>query len=161
MSNNSPNDSPITIQPADILSPPAQSLIQSLNAELLATYPEPGACHFRLDPNEVAPGNGVFLIASRHDTPIACGAVRRIDHQTAEVKRMYVIPHERGRGVGKAILAALEQHARALHLTRLALETGIRQKEAIALYHQAGFTNIPPFAEYTTSPISICMAKQL
>jgi GNAT superfamily N-acetyltransferase len=151
----------ITIHPADILSPAAQSLIQSLNAELLATYPEPGACHFRLDPNEVAPGNGVFLIASRQSTPIACGAIRRIDNTTAEVKRMYVVPEHRGQGVGKALLTALEQHAKSLNLTRLALETGTRQTQALALYHNAGFQIILPFAEYTTSPLSICMAKQL
>jgi len=157
--SHQPDD--LTILPADILSRPAQFLIQSLNAELLATYPEPGACHFRLDPNEVSPGNGVFLIASRSGQPIACGAIRRIDDTTAEVKRMYVVPHERGRGVGKALLTALEQHAKSLNLTRLALETGVRQAQALALYQRAGFTTITPFAEYASSPLSICMAKPL
>jgi putative acetyltransferase len=145
----------------DILSPTARTLIERLNAELSATYPEQGACHFRLDADEVAEGRGAFLVASRAQKPIGCGAIRRIDPQTGELKRMFVSPEERGRGVGHAILRALEAEARKLGLTRLVLETGVRQTQAIILYHRAGFSDIPPFGEYTTSPLSLCMAKDL
>jgi putative acetyltransferase len=157
-----PSDSTsLVIRPTDILSPEALALIAALNAELSASYPEPGATHFRLDPDEVADGRGAFLVASRAGRPIGCGAVRRIDPRTGELKRMYVRPEERGRGVGRALLGALEAQARALGLTRLVLETGIRQTEAIALYQRCGFKNIRPFAEYVSSPLSICMAKDL
>jgi GNAT superfamily N-acetyltransferase len=74
---------------------------------------------------------------------------------------MYVAPEERGRGVGRALLAALEAAARALGLSRLVLETGDRQREAIALYRRAGFRDIPPFGEYVGSPLSVCMGKEL
>src|SRR5262245_25557297 len=86
----------LIIQRCDILSAPARALIGALNAELSSLYTEEGANHFRLDPEEVAEGLGTFLIASRAGQPIGCGAVRRIEAQTGEIKRMYVIPEERG-----------------------------------------------------------------
>jgi putative acetyltransferase len=151
----------VTVRRCDITSPAAQSLIAALNAELSLTYPEPGATHFRLDPDEVADGQGAFLVASRDGTPVGCGAVRRIDPRTGELKRMYVRPEQRGRGIGRALLLALEAEARTLGLTRLVLETGVRQAEAVVLYRRAGFSVIPPFGEYVESPLSLCMAKEL
>jgi GNAT superfamily N-acetyltransferase len=151
----------VSVQRSDLLSPVARSLIEALNAELSRMYPEEGANHFRLDPDEVADGRGAFLVAARAGQPVGCGAVRRIEAQTGEIKRMYVRPEERGRGVGRALLAALEAEARALGLSRLVLETGLRQAEAITLYRRAGFTDIAPFGEYIGSPLSLCMAKEL
>ncbi len=147
---------------AGILSETASALIAALNAELSALYPEPGANHFRLDAEEVREGHGVFLIARRNGRPVGCGALRRISEGTGEVKRMYVVPEERGRRVGRAILDALESHAPALGIKRLVLETGTRQQAAIALYRNAGFVHIPPFGEYIASAsTSVCMAKEL
>ena len=152
----------MTVARRDVASPPARRLIEALNAELSATYPEPGATHFRLDPEEVADGRGAFLIAWRGDTPVGCGAVRRVDEGTGEIERMYVVPAERGRGVARALLDALEDQARALGLSRIVLETGVRQTAAIRLYERAGFRHIPPFGEYVhSSTTSVCMAKAL
>ena len=151
----------VLVQRGDLLSPPARALIEALNAELSSLYPEPGANHFRLDPDEVADGQGVFLIASSGGQPVGCGAVRRIEARTGEIKRMYVSPDARGRGIGRAVLAALEAEARTLGIARLVLETGLRQGEALALYEGAGFSRIPPFGEYVNSPLSVCMAKDL
>ena len=151
----------LAVERADILSPAARALIEALNAELSSRYPEDGATHFRLDAEEVAPGRGAFLIAARAGKPIGCGAVRRIEAGTAEVKRMYVIPEARGQRVGRAVLSALEREARTLACGRLVLETGVRQQEAIALYEHAGFSRIPAFGEYVDSPLSVCMAKDL
>ena len=67
----------------------------------------------------------------------------------------------RGRGVGRALLAALEDEARSLGAKRLVLETGERMREAVALYERTGFTVIPPFGEYVGAPLSLCMAKEL
>ncbi len=92
---------------------------------------------------------------------MGCGAVRRIEARTGEIKRMYVSPDARGRGIGRAVLAALEAEARTLGIARLVLETGLRQGEALALYEGAGFSRIPPFGEYVNSPLSLCMAKDL
>ncbi len=139
----------------------ACALIAALNGELLARYPEEGAAHFRLDLAEVAPGRGAFLVARQGGDPIGCGAVRRLDAEAAEVKRMYVVPAARGRRVGAAILGALEAEARLLGVVRLVLETGERQPESLALYRRTGFVAIPRFGEYVDSPLSLCMAKAL
>jgi GNAT superfamily N-acetyltransferase len=150
----------LAIAPADLLSAEAQRLIAALNAELAALYPEPGANHFRLDPDEVAPGRGVFLVARRDAVAVGCGAIRRVGDD-AELKRMYVVPAARGRGVARAILWALEHEARRLGARRIVLETGTRQREALALYRRAGFTAIAPFGEYASSPLSLCLAKTI
>jgi GNAT superfamily N-acetyltransferase len=151
----------VLIKRCDILSPVARELITALNAELSSQYPEEGATHFRLDPEEVAEGNGAFLVVFCDGKPIGCGAVRRIEERSGELKRMYVCPEARGLGVGKALLEALETEARSLGLTRLLLETGTRQTGAMGLYRQAGFSNIAPYGEYINSPLSICLAKEL
>jgi len=151
----------VLVQRGDLLSSAARVLIEALNAELSDRYPEPGANHFRLDPDEVVDGQGAFLIASSGGRPVGCGAVRRIEARTGEIKRMYVSPDARGRGIGRAVLAALEAEARTLGIARLVLETGLRQGEALALYEGAGFSRIPPFGEYVNSPLSVCMAKDL
>jgi putative acetyltransferase len=152
----------IVIARADVMSSEALSLIGALNAELSAAYSEPGANHFRLDPDEVAPGQGAFLVLYRHGAPAGCGAVRRLDADTAELKRMYVVPSARGTGLGRQLVAALEREARDLGVRRLVLETGIRQAAALALYRSTGFTPVPLYGEYCLSPdTSICLGKVL
>jgi len=149
------------IERCDILSADAQALIARLDVELAAIYPEEGANHFRLDPAEVAPGRGGFFVA-RANEPLGCGAIRLLDDGRAEIKRMFVLPAARGRGVGRAILTALLDEARALGAASVVLETGLRQREAIALYERAGFTRIPPWGEYIASAAtSVCMMKPL
>src|SRR5262245_54116462 len=126
--------SDLTLHPEPLDSPAARRLIPALNAELEGRYPEAGADHFRLDPEEVGPGRGAFVVAYAAGEPVGCGAVRRLDADVAEIKRMYVIPALRGRGIAGRVLAALEDEARTLGVARLVLETGVRQPEAIALY---------------------------
>ncbi len=152
----------LSIAPADLLDPEVQALIAQLDQELAARYPEPGANHFRLDPEEVAPGRGAFLLARIDAETVGCGALRIVEPGTAELKRMFALPSARRRGVGRAILQALEEQARRLGVTRLVLETGTRQHEAIALYRAHGFAEIPPFGEYVlTAATSVCMSKAL
>ena len=151
----------LEIRRADLLSPVVQQLICALNDELEALYPEEGANHFRLDPEEVADGRGAFLVAHIDGQPVGCGAVRRIEPTVAEIKRMYVAPEARGRGVGRQVLLELEAEARRLGATRLVLETGPRQAEALALYRRAGFVEVPNFGEYVGCEFSVCMAKEL
>ena len=151
----------IDIRRVDLLSEVAQRLILALNAELEARYPEEGANFFRLDPDEVSKGRGGFFVAYLEDEPVGCGAVRCNEPGTAEIKRMYVAPQARGRGVGKQVVRKLESVARHLGVTRLVLETGPRQPEALAVYKNSGFVQIPLFGEYIGSKFSICMAKDL
>lgn len=152
----------ITIARAELTAEVSRALIESLNAELNGLYPEPGANHFHLHPEEVADGRGTFLVAYRDGSPVGCGALRLLDAETAELKRMYVSPIVRGTGLGRHIVAALETEARALGVRRLVLETGVRQVAALALYRATGFLPIPLFGEYCLSPAtSVCLGKDL
>jgi putative acetyltransferase len=163
--------SPIDITREELTSDVARTLISALNAELSARYPEPGATHFSLDPREVAPGSGVFVVVRQFDRPIGCGAMRwlrdpnlmrELGPRVGELKRMYVAPEMRGQRIGQALLARLEDEARVLGLTRLVLETGTRQTEALALYRNAGFVDIPAYGEYSASlGTSVCLSKEL
>jgi GNAT superfamily N-acetyltransferase len=149
------------IRREEITSAVAGDLITALNAELTQRYPEEGACHFRLSADEVAEGRGVFLVARVGGQPGGCGAVRRIEDGTGEIKRMYVAPSFRGRGIATRLLAALEAEAGRLGLGRVVLETGTRQPEALGLYRAAGYVEIAAFGEYVDSLLSIYMEKRL
>ena len=154
-----------------LASPVAIALIAVLDAELSARYPEPGATHFRLDASDVAPGAGIFVVVRRAGRPVGCGALRTLREpallgelgpRVGELKRMFVAPDVRGLGIGRELLARLEAEARVLGLRRIVLETGTRQAEALALYRRAGFTDIAPYGEYSSSSTtSVCLAKVL
>ena len=92
---------------------------------------------------------------------LGCGALRVLDETTAEVKRMYVEPALRGRGVAKEMLEHREGVAATLGARTLVLETGVYQEEAIGLYVRAGFRQIDCWGEYATAPTSVCYEKQL
>jgi GNAT superfamily N-acetyltransferase len=99
----------------------------------------------------------VVLVARDDDgTAVGCGALRAQDGGDAEVKRMYVVPAARGRGLSKLLLAGLEDAARSRGWTTLRLETGPRQPEAIALYEGAGYRSIPAFGAYVDAPDAGC-----
>ena len=152
----------LDLRRSTLSSPDGSRLIAALNAELSAAFPEPGANHFTLGAAQVAPGDGAFLIAYLDDDPVGCGAVRRIDESTAELKRMYVDPRLRGLGIGRAILEALEHEARLLGVSRVVLETGTRLAPAIRMYEAMGYARIPLFGEYLRSPdTSVCFGKTL
>jgi GNAT superfamily N-acetyltransferase len=152
----------LDIRHCTLASPDAARLIAALNAELTTTFPEPGATHFSLSDTQVVSGQGAFLVAYLDDVAVGCGAVRRLDDATAEIKRMYVDPTVRGRGIGRALVEALEREARLAGVTRIALETGTRLPPAITLYEAMGYARIPLFGEYLSSPdTSLCFGKSL
>ena len=144
--------STVQIRRSTLASPNAVQLITALNSELMATFPEPGANHFSLSGEQVVEGEGAFLIAYFDDLAVGCGALRRLDEATAELKRMYVDPSVRGRGIGRALL----------DVTRIVLETGTRLVPAIKMYEAMGYVRIPLFGEYLLSPeTSLCFGKSL
>jgi GNAT superfamily N-acetyltransferase len=151
----------VEIRREDLLSTVAQQLILALNSELESRYPEEGANFFRLDPDEVREGNGGFFVAYLDAAPVGCGAVRLIEPSIAEIKRMYVAPELRGRGIGGRMVERLEAEAVRLGVRRIVLETGPRQPDAIAMYARAGFVQIPLYGEYIGSNFSVCMAKEV
>lgn len=151
----------LRIERAPLDAPAAVALMRALDDESQSRYPFDLSKHFRVDPSEFDPGRGLFVLALADDHAVGCGAIRRLESGDAEIKRMYVAPAGRRKGVARAILAALEVEARALGAARLILETGNKQVEALALYRREGFEEIPRYEPYVDAQHSVCMAKQL
>ncbi|PYS71598.1 MAG: N-acetyltransferase [Acidobacteria bacterium] len=104
--------------------------------------------------------NVVFFVMRYDGEPVACGGIK-LFADYAEVKRMYVRPAYRGRGLGKGILNHLGEHALENQLALLRLETGIYQTEAIKVYEAYGFKRRPPFGEYEENPLSLYFEKSI
>lgn len=146
--------------------PDAMRLIAAVQAEYVVRYG--GEDETPLDPAMFDPPRGSFFVAHLAGEPVACGAWRRRDDvealgstRTAEVKRMYVAPAARGRGVARRLLAHLEKTARQAGAEVAILETGTRQPEAIALYESSGYLEVPKFGFYCHAPMSRCYGKPL
>ncbi len=102
-----------------------------------------------------------LFVAREEGQALGCGAfVLGADGQ-AEMKRVFVAPAARGKGVARAIMEALEREAAMLGVTLMQLETGIRQPEAIALYRRFGYAERGPFGAYKPDPLSLFMEKRL
>jgi GNAT superfamily N-acetyltransferase len=126
-----------------------QQLTAAQQTEIRARYDgagEPGT------PPSAADVSVVLLARDDDGTPVGCGALRALGDGTAEVKRMFVVPAARGRGVSKAVLSGLEAAARQRGWTTLRLETGPRQPEAVGLYTRAGYRPIGAFGAYAGAP---------
>lgn len=114
-----------------------------------------------VDPAEFSPPGGLFLVGRLGGEPVACGGWRVLAPGIAELKRMYVAPGFRGRGLSRILLATLEDTARAAGIRSLHLETGHRQPEAIRLYETSGYTRIAKYGVYRNDPGSTCLGKTL
>jgi GNAT superfamily N-acetyltransferase len=114
-----------------------------------------------VDAAEFRPPSGDFLVAWLDGRPAGCVGWRSRGSADAELKRMWVTQEFRGRGVAKALLQAVEDSARAAGRTRMVLETGTEQPEAIGLYVAAGYTPIPGFGHYAGSPQERSFARDL
>ena len=135
------------------------ALIGLLDAELLRRYPARSV--HGLHAGEEKDPRLLFLVARLNGEPVGCGALRELGPALAEVKRMFVQPGCRKRGIGAKILVALETAARARGYERLVLETGVRQPEARQLYERQGYRAIEAYGEYVGNPFSVCMEKVL
>ena len=101
------------------------------------------------------------VVAYLDDVPIGCGAIKLFDDATMEVKRMYVTPQSRGKGVAVSVLAELELWTKELGYKRCVLETGINQPEALMLYQKNGYKRIPNYGQYAKVENSFCFEKIL
>ncbi len=149
----------VIVSHADPFSPEAALLLEELDRDLLERYPRQHIHGVSLD--ELAGDRGAFVIAWFDGRPIGCGAIRSLEEEVGEIKRMYVRPDARRRGIARQVLTRLETIARELGFLILRLETGTRQPEAIALYERHGYQRIPPFGEYVNDPFSVCFEKWL
>jgi GNAT superfamily N-acetyltransferase len=151
----------ITIGAEPFDSDDARRLIVALDKHLASRYPPEQRFGPNLKPEQIGAGLGTFVIARLDARAVGCGALRKLDLTTAEVKRMYVEPEMRGHGVAKRVLEHLEVVGRDLGIERLVLETGIYQAEAIGLYHKAGFEPVRCWGEYAESVTSVCFEKRI
>ena len=149
------------VERADFRDPDVQRLIAALNDELEALYGRP-------DQDQPAPGafdDGVFLVVRDENDParpaVSCGGVKPHAPGVGEVKRMYTTPQLRGQGLGREVLDGLVDWAREAGLHRLILETGTRQRAALAMYERAGWDRIVPFGPYDDEPDSVCFGRSL
>ncbi|HWD52265.1 MAG TPA: GNAT family N-acetyltransferase [Acidimicrobiales bacterium] len=99
-------------------------------------------------PDDFDPPTGAFVVLLDGGHTVAGGGIRRLDGDTGEVKRMWTSPGYRQRGLARTVLAGLEAVAGQLGYTRVQLETGPAQPEAIAMYGHLGYRAIPPFGPY-------------
>jgi len=102
-----------------------------------------------------------YLVVVVDGRVVACGAWQALEPGVAELKRMYVRPAYRGRGIARQLIVALEEEALAAERPVLRLETGTYLPAAIALYRSAGYVPIPVYGEYVGNPYSVCFEKSL
>jgi GNAT superfamily N-acetyltransferase len=105
----------------------------------------------RAGPAELGPPGGAFLVGWRGGEAICCGGVKRLPDGACEIKKMYVVPAERGRGVARALLHALEDEARRLGYAVARLDTGPRQEGARHIYESEGYR---PIANFNANPVA-------
>jgi GNAT superfamily N-acetyltransferase len=140
----------IEIRPARFDDPEVQKLVADALADLAARYGGNGD-DTPVAASDFEPPGGEFLVAVAGGELVGSAAWRS-HGEDAELKRMYTAPHVRGRGVGRRLLTAAEESARARGRRRMILETGDRQPEAVALYESRGYELIPNFGYYRDEP---------
>lgn len=139
--------------------PDVALLVEEVQDEYVVRYG--GRDSSPVDPAQFEPPLGLFLVAYLAGEPVACAALRRHGAEAMEIKRMYVRPAHRRRGLARLLLTALEDATVRAGRQRLVLETGTEQPEALALYASAGYRRIASFGYYRDSPRNRCFAKAL
>jgi GNAT superfamily N-acetyltransferase len=137
----------------------AHELIEELQEEYVLRYG--GRDETPVDPDDFAPPLGSFFLVYLDDEVVGCAGMRRRSEDDVEVKRMFVRRPFRGRGYSRDLLALVEEEARALGFTRVLMETGLAQPEAMHLYETSGYERIPGFGHYRNEPQNRCYAKSL
>jgi putative acetyltransferase len=147
-------DLTIAVEPAGRAD--VRALLEVVASWSAALYP-PESRH-GLDLAAYARPEVTLFVARERGVALGCGAYQLEGDGSAELKSMFVVPQARGRGIGRAVLDAIEQALRG-RVTTLRLETGVRQPAAIRLYERAGFVRRAPFGRYRDDPLSIFMEK--
>jgi GNAT superfamily N-acetyltransferase len=145
----------LSFRPCPFDEEPAASLVDAMRAEMASIYdglnidnsnmPKAGV-------DELGPPGGTFIVGyDEDDQPVCCGGIKRLPDGTCEIKRMYVVPSARDRGVARALLDALEAAARELRYSVARLDTGPRQPKAQRIYRNAGYR---PIHNFNDNPVA-------
>ena len=148
----------LDIRPADSSHSPGRELITAMLAELDALYGKLDGPRPTATPDELSPPNGGFFIAWRDEHPVACGGFKALGEPgLAEIKRIYVIPKYRSRGIAGTVLEYVERRAREAGYDRVRLQHGADQPHAMALYLGSGYA---PIADYNGNPYAAHWAEK-
>jgi GNAT superfamily N-acetyltransferase len=134
--------------PARVDDGPGAILAQAMREEIAVMYDGlelDGASMPKAGSAELSPPGGAFLVGWHGDQPVCCGGVKRLDERVCEIKKMYVVPALRGKGIARRLLGALEDRARGLGYERARLDTGPKQLSARGLYESEGYVEIEDF----------------
>lgn len=146
----------------DFSTPEGPRLVRQLWEELGVLYPEVKGPPF--SPDDIVGERTAFVVAWWEGEAAGCGAFHPIsdsESDVAEIRRMYVEPALRRRGISRAILAELERLTRECGYAVVRLETGVRQPGAIRLYETSGYRRIEAFGRHRDDPLSVCFEKAL
>jgi GNAT superfamily N-acetyltransferase len=138
--------SAITIEPIDPRSAEAESMYDEYHAEIVATFGYDDTRGGASSADDFIEPDGCLLaVRDESGTAVGCGGVRLLDHETAEIKRMFLRPSMRGRGAGWKLMQSLEAKAVELGATRGVLDTNETLTSALALYRAAGWQEVPAY----------------
>jgi putative acetyltransferase len=150
----------VLIEKIDPRVPEVTAMIGELDRHMGDLYPAESL--YLMDPDALVQPDVRFFAAKVNGAFCGCGAINLHDRAYAEVKRVFVMPTTRGLGLGRRILATLEEAARYEGFSLLRLETGISQPEALALFEASGFHRCAAFGAYPADdPYSVFMEKRL
>jgi GNAT superfamily N-acetyltransferase len=151
----------IEFRPVPVDREPAASLVQGMRDEIAALYEGlnlDGPDMPKAGPAELAAPGGTFLVGFDEDgTPVCCGGVKRLPDGACEIKKMFVAPAARGRGVARALLGALEDAARELGYDVARLDTGPKQPHAESLYRRTGYVEV---GNFNANPVATFFAEK-
>ena len=148
----------IILQRTDASNPDFLELVKQLDADLVTRDGDKHPFFAQFNKLDSIP---YVVVAYENEMPVGCGAIKKYADEVVEVKRMFTHLTARGKGVASFVLAELEKWAVELGFSACILETGVRQPEAIALYHKCGYQHIPNYAQYEASVSSVCFEKKL
>ena len=150
---------PVRLDAVPYDDPIAQELVGQVQQEYVDRYGGPDAAV--VDTAEFAPPTGLFLVARVGGVPVGCGGWRVIEPDVVEVKRVYVVPAQRRRGLAEVLMGALERAAGQAGHGRIVLNTGPEQPEALGLYAALGYRPVPGFGVYACVADAVFLGKQL
>lgn len=136
-----------------------QQLVNQLNAFLAEMNGSDHAFYNQF--NGIAALHHVVVACDNDNKPVGCGGLKQVDNESVEIKRMYVDPVQRGRGVGGAVLAELEAWTLELGFRACVLETSVKLPAAVHLYTKHGYVRTPNYGQYVDMPDSVCFRKNL
>ena len=139
--------------------PLAQYLVEAVQQEYVQRYGGRDAAV--VEPAEFLPPEGLFLVVEVDGAAAGCGAWRALPEGPAEIKRVYVEPAFRRRGVARLVVAALEESAAAAGHPEVVLNSGREQPEALALYADLGYRPVPGYGVYACAPGAVFLGRWL